>query len=119
MRKYLTLIILILILSSVVLNAEESQKGIYHNFSGGLGTGLNLTFFDSYFGKEKRTIPILFFEFNFKFDYIFLKSINSNYNVGFGLAIGDGINLGGLDLTSIYIVYSLAPYIFLTELHKN
>jgi len=119
MRKYFILIILVLILSSMVLNAEESQKGIYHNFGGGLGTAINLPFFKCYLGSSETVLPVIFSEFTFKFDYLFLKKINDKYKIGFGLSIGDSINVGGFDLTSFYLIYNLAPYIFFNKIGQK
>lgn len=119
MKKYLILIISLSFLININTNAEESPKGIYHNFSGGLGTAINFPFFECYLGSEKAVLPVMFFEFTFKFDYLFLKKISDKYKIGFGLSIGDSINVGGLDFTSFYLIYNLAPYCFFNRVEQK
>ncbi|HOV13723.1 MAG TPA: hypothetical protein PK771_05525 [Spirochaetota bacterium] len=119
MRKYLILIVSLSFLININTNAEESPKGIYQNFSGGLGTAINFPFFECYLGSEKTVLPVLFFEFTFKFDYLFLKTINDKYKIGFGLSIGDSINVGGLNFSGFYLIYNLAPYTFFNKIGQK
>ncbi len=119
MKKYLILIISLSFLININTNAEDSTKGIYHNFSGGLGTAINLPFFKCYRGSSETVLPVIFSEFTFKFDYLFLKTINDKYKIGFGLSIGDSINVGGLNFSGFYLIYNLAPYIFFNRIGQK
>ena len=122
MNKKILLIFFIL-LNFYSLNCQE-DKTITHVFSGTFGQGLNFAFFDCYYDSQKTVLPVLFFEFNFKYDYTFLKEINYRYSLGFNLSFGDSLNVGGIDtvspsLGSPYIIYTLAPYIFFNRIDNK
>lgn len=111
MRKYLILSVFILFLVNFNINSEESGKGIYHNFSGNIGFSINspITFFtNSNYGLSASVSSIVFF--TLKFDYLFLKRVNKNYKIGFGLALGDSISVSGMEY---YSPYGL-PFTFIT-----
>ncbi len=95
MKKYF-IIVFFLFLIIFNINSEESKKDIFHNFSGAIATGFNISFVEKdpsdHYSPKVLAYP-LFYEMIFKFDYLFLKTINSTYKVGFGLSIGDSINI--------------------------
>jgi len=111
MKKYLILTGCLLFLLNFNINSEESRKGIYQNFSANLGFSINssITFFtNANYGLSASVSSIVFF--TLKFDYLFLKRINKNYKIGFGLAFGDSISVSGMEY---YSPYGL-PFTFIT-----
>ena len=112
MKRYIFLIILIMFFNSLILSEENlKQKNTYYgtgdfsyDISGGVGSAIN--FFSPYM--------VLFFEFTFKFDYIFSKKINDRYRLGIGLSIGDSINVGGL-----FFIYAVGIYNFFNRVQQK
>ncbi len=111
MKKYLFFIFTFLYLSTFILNSTEIEReekkkdnGISHNISGGIALPFTVAF-SRYLGsrysdeplRESFMVsPMLFL--TFKFDYTFLKKINSKYKMGFGTSFGYSINLSGSEV---------------------
>jgi len=92
MKRYIILIVLLLFLNNLIFGAENLKpKDTYrtgdysYDISGGVGSAINFLIINS-------LLPMLYFEFIFKFDYIFSKEINEHYRLGIGLSIGDSVN---------------------------
>lgn len=103
---------------------EGIKKGFLQQFSGGLSINPNFTFIERIFKKntyswesETVIIPSLFLELTLKFDYLFLKNINSKYKIGFGLSLGDSINLGGIGLP--HLIFIATYYTFFNRIGQK
>ncbi len=112
MKTRLFLIFLfLLILNFNVYCEEENKEVVYQNFSGVAGFSINspITFFTNAKGGLSASISSIVF-FTLKFDYFFLKRLNKNYKIGFGLSLGDSISVSGMEY---YNPYGL-PFTFIT-----
>ncbi len=120
MKRYLILaIFLLFLLSSVNSSETEFKKPIFHTFSGGISTSFPLLFKkqkgiyggygygygyyveEDYYSSDYDYnnndtyyvgVYTALFELAFKFDYLFLKTVNNSYKIGFGLSIAESIN---------------------------
>jgi len=130
MKKYLILIVFLL-LTILNINSSENKKQIFHNFSGGLATHSLVPFvkyhsdsdsdydydydsdydYDDYSYRRRHTLMLpvaLYLGITLKFDYLFLKTVNSNYyKIGFGLSLGESINVSGMALISPSYPYQI------------
>ena len=117
MKRYIVLISLFLFFYNLIRNAETTEikdrpkiEDIYHNFSGGVATGLNIPFFvysDPHFIDVDSQV---FLEFIFKFDYLFSIKINDKYRIGFSLSIGDSVSFA--PLPPYYLTFYFGSYYF-------
>jgi len=121
MKKHIIVFSFFIFSITLFFSDESADKGISQNFSGGIGCGNEIAFFEHTFQPslydyyyERKTLPVTFFNLIIKFDYLFLKEVNYKYKIGLGLSIGDNVTLGGLIPSYMYLItlYNLAPYTF-------
>lgn len=88
-----------------------TSSGITQNFSVALGLSLNsLSIFEPSYQEPKYGENHILVYSTVKFDYLFLKEVSNNYKIGFGLALGDSINvsaMGGYGGVGTYITSAI------------
>ena len=109
-KKAILSFCIFVLLVSVKLFPEDSGKviGVNQNFSFATSAGICLIPFE--------LDSLDFYEFGFKFDYQFSKDINDFVKLGFGLSLGDSINIGGF---MTLLVYRYFTFNFFNELSQK
>ena len=122
MKRFVIILILCCVSS---IFPKENDKEISHTLSGVIVSSNTLIFFDTSEDVYKRMIggrvhpftgmkisvtPILYWEIGGKFNYIFLKRINKKYALGFDLAIGDIVSVGGWNATIFFDIFTFGFY---------
>jgi len=99
-------------------NNKITSSGITQNFSFASGLSLNsLLILEPSYQEPKYIEYHVLVHLTIKFDYLFFKEVRNNYKIGFGLALGDSINVsamggyGGIGtyITSAILLSGLLP----------